>query len=331
MEASTPTLPQGEALYGKLPPDAGEWLFKDKDQVLGPVPPEMLITKLYDGFLTADTPVAKEVGQWKPLKEIWFLGAHVPRAQQKMAFESAVQERARMASTQLKTRALLAFITFALLFTGALAAARWVMITRPWEDKTDWLTRRPPAVQLPDRTPKVVAVVEKEEPKRAGEGTTPPPADDKKPAPSDDKKPVKGTKATTKAPGKEPAKGAKEEPVKPKEDVKKPEEVKPAPVKTVVPQELTKEQMTSVFKGGAGGYMQCIREEAARNPNMPGTITVEFVIKNTGGTTDFKVQEREIRTGPLATCLGAKIGALRFPQFSGENKVFMFPFRITRK
>lgn len=336
MDASTAdktALPQGEALYGKPPPDAGEWLFKDKDQVLGPVPPEMLLTKLYDGYLTADTPVAQEVGQWKPLKEIWFLGPHVARAQQKMAYQLAVEERARIVSSLLKTRLLLALVTFAVVFTALLAGARWLMISRPWEDKTDWLTRRPALVRLPDRTPKVAAVVEKKEEKPAEQAAAP--AEEKKAPPAEDKKKDdRATKDTRKDPAKD--KGKKDDKSAKKDD--KPAEKKPADeVKTEAPRvaglpvELSKEEMLGVFKSGAGGYMQCIREEAQRNPNMPSVITVEFVIKGNGSTTDFKVQEREVRTGPLATCLGQKIGALKFPRFSGENKFFQFPFKITRK
>src|SRR5687768_3966960 len=98
MEASAGpvNIPQGEALHGKPPPDAGEWLFKDNEQVLGPVPAEMLVSKLYEGHVNADTPVAREVGQWKPLREVSFLGAHVPRARQKLALDTAIRERAEL-------------------------------------------------------------------------------------------------------------------------------------------------------------------------------------------------------------------------------------------
>jgi hypothetical protein len=58
---------------------------------------------------------------------------------------------------------------------------------------------------------------------------------------------------------------------------------------------------------------------------------VEFVVANEGNTRDFKIQERELRDGPLAKCLGNRIAALKFPKFSGERKVFIFPFKITRK
>ncbi|MEW5855093.1 MAG: hypothetical protein AB2A00_40325, partial [Myxococcota bacterium] len=156
-------LPQGEALHGKPPPDAGEWLFKESEQVLGPVPAELLLTKLYEGHVNADTPVAREVGQWKPLREVWFLGAHVPRARQKLELETAIQDRTELGAKHTRIRIAMAALTFALLFVGSLGMARWTMIARPWEDKTDWLARRPDFAALPDRTPRVAMVDKKKE------------------------------------------------------------------------------------------------------------------------------------------------------------------------
>ncbi|MEW5849780.1 MAG: AgmX/PglI C-terminal domain-containing protein, partial [Myxococcota bacterium] len=104
-----------------------------------------------------------------------------------------------------------------------------------------------------------------------------------------------------------------------------------APAQAGIPTELTADQMKATFLSQKAGYIACIKEEAGRNPEMPGTVTVEFVIRNDGSTGDFKVQEREVRSGPLATCLGAKVGALRFQRFSGERKTFIFPFTIKRK
>jgi hypothetical protein len=335
METTTSALPEGEKLYGKLPPDLGEWLFKDRDQVLGPVPPDMLLTKLYDGFLTADTPVAQEIGQWKPLREIWFLGAHVNRAQQRAAYVQALDERTSAEKRHGRTRLLMGMLFFSVLFVSALGGARWTMITRPWEDKTDWLTRKPDLVKLPDRAPKLAVVTRNETPSATAGG-------EEKRAPPEEKHP-----AADATKGKDNPKGAakvaaKDE--KKRDDKKKDEkpvgkdakqetaEVKTEPPKQAgVPTELTKEQMLAVFKGNVPGYKECIASEAKRNADMPGTITVEFVINNEGATKDFKVQEREIRDGPLAACLAGKIASLRFPKFSGEVKTFIFPFKITRK
>ncbi|MBI5496901.1 MAG: DUF4339 domain-containing protein [Deltaproteobacteria bacterium] len=330
MSASASVMPEGEKLYGKLPPDLGEWLFKEKDQVLGPVPPELLLSKLYDGHVNADTPVAQEVGQWKPLKEIWFLGAHVSRAQQRQTFSKAREEREQAAARLTRTRLSLALVTFAVFFTGSLGGARWTMIVRPWEDKTDWLTRRPEISKLPDRAPKLAAAAVPDK-KPDGETATPPPvAEEKKPAAEPERGLSKWKeKPAEKKPKEKPGKVAKTEAAA---GAKPPDELKTEGVKTEgVPVELSKEQMLAVFKGGVPGYKQCIAEEATRNAEMPSTITVEFVVANDGSTREFKVQEREIRDGPLSKCLGTRVAALKFPKFSGERKTFIFPFKITRK
>jgi hypothetical protein len=344
--AAPQPLPEGEKLHGTLPPGLGEWLFKDKDQVLGPVAPELLVNKLYDGEVAADTPVAREIGQWRPLREVWFLGAHVPRAQQRTAYLRARTERAEAAARQARTRVMLGAMGFAVVFLASLGLVSWLMRERPWADKTDWFARRPAFAALPDRTPPPRLAVATPPPKAADA-----PAEDKKPddkkaeeerkaaeemaaaeekkAGDDDKKGKKGKKGKD---GKEdPKKVAAADPKGGKKEAPKEELKKEAPVVPAVAQELSNEQIMSTFKASAGGYTGCIREEAARNPDMPGTITVEFIIRNDGSTADFKVQEREIRTGPLAACLSGKIGALRFPKFTGERKQFIFPFKITRR
>lgn len=339
MPAQVP-LPEGEKLHGTLPPGLGEWLFKDREQVLGPVEPQLLVSKLYAGEVAADTPVAQEIGEWKPLSEVWFLGAHVARARQRMAYVEAREQRKTVLTAHFRTRLAGALFAFAVVFLAALGGARWTIIERPWADKTDWLTHRPAFLDLPARAPRLAAVTPAAQPP-AAESPRREEAKADKPDRREERKDRKDrsgaqakdrdSKNAQKSKDKDKDKAKAKDKAAGGDAAKNTDVQKSAPAVTGVQAELSNNQILSIFKGGARGYTTCIRAEASRNPEMPGTITVEFIIRNDGSTADFKVQEREIRSGPLATCLAAKIGALRFPRFTGERKQFIFPFKITRR
>jgi hypothetical protein len=305
MTANAPTaknmLPEGEALYGHLPSDAGEWLFKDQDQVLGPIPADHLLAKLYDGQVTSDTLVAKEVGEWKPLREVWFFGAHLQRVRQKVLYDDAVKTRQQMAAKQATTRFIVVTTLLVLVTGSSLAASRYALVERPWEDKRDYLAERPELGTLPDNTPRVT-VQEKPAEAAGDSGSNGDGASD------EDKK---------KAAKKKKGRGGRDDDER--------------PAGPVLPLEQAKQEIKNVFLAGVDSYKDCIRKELAVNPDLPSTVTVQFVVRNDGSIRDFEIQEKELRFGSLERCLGKKVGALRFPRFSGEVVNFIFPFKLKRK
>ncbi len=72
---------------GDLPPQetaapTGQWLFKERDLLMGPVPAKVIVDKLYAGDLTGDTPVASEEDElWRPLREVAEFRVHLAKAE----------------------------------------------------------------------------------------------------------------------------------------------------------------------------------------------------------------------------------------------------------
>lgn len=338
-------------------PAEGEWLFKEGDVVLGPVAASVLIERIEAGEIDDETPVGREAGSWRPLKEVPYLLELYEQAAEKRRLEA--ERKVREARVRrARTLRVVTLLSVALApFIAGLLLGRAIMVKRPWDDSEEWLQRAPPLVDLPPkpaelrprrdpprrppdseddkRDPLARAETAKDEPGAAAAAGDDP-GDDKKGrkgrngrrgkdtrvAKSDKKPDKKGDKDAKDTKGTKADKDAKKDDRKGRASVDKPT--------GKLPETLTVEQVQQGLLKGRGGIGGCLKAEATRNPDMPGVVTLMFTVTEEGRAANIKLKEREVRNGPLAECLVKVVSKLRWPKFTGERKNAEFPFKIKR-
>lgn len=305
-------------------PKEGEWLFKQDEVVLGPVSAAVLIQRIQQGELEPYTPVGRNASSWRSLKSVAYFAEILAVAEKrKRAIAEQKAREARQKRQRLIRMTTAAGILLMPMLLGAVAG-RAVMIARPWDTADEWLERPPPLVDLPPK------------PKAA---PPPPPKDDQ---PADDDKDDEGKDDEDSVEeGKDDKKqktrrsrrrGRRSRGGSAKAD--KPDDKKPDPKPTKRPDKvldtLTQKQVMAGLGKGKGGIGRCLKTEMARNPEMPPRITLMFTIKENGRATNFKLKQRSVRKGPLATCMNKVVSGLRWPKFTGERKNVELPLSVKR-
>ena len=315
------------------------WLFKDKGTVCGPVPASELIEKIFAGVVDGETPVSTEFGDWRRLCEVPQFEQPLARALKTKAEEQEKQAKARAARNRVVARVAMLAMAALTFGTTGFFGGRFAAIERPWEDKTDW-AKRPPALAM--LTPKPV---EKGKPAKQAEAEIEAEFFDDEEALTEPDEPA-ATKGASKGKGGKrkggkgkggKGKGGKEGDKDAPADETAVAAASPAADGKMeynaagLPRTLTQKQIMKVLATQKGGIVRCLAGEAKKNPDMPGTVTIEFTVQNSGLASGFKVKERAVRTGPLADCLKAKVSACRWPKFYGEVKNITLPFNIKKK
>lgn len=311
-------------------PAVGEWLFKKDDVVLGPVNASVILSRIQAEEIDGDTPIGREAGQWRPLKEIAYFASEVERAthRKEMEEQRRFAEAKRRKEQGLRT-AMYAAAVGAPLVAGFLVG-EGLATARPWDDRAEWITRLPSLTELPPppstlspppmpsapsvkRTDEKVSAKAEGEPgdKAATASTTTEPAPQKK---SKRKRRSKSArKRLAKKKNKASAKAKKNQDSSAK-----------------LPETLTNKQVMAGLAKGKSKIGTCLQKENARNPDMPGVVTLMFTVTEEGSAAMIKVKERQVRKGPLADCLRGVVSKLRWPKFSGERKNAEVPFRIRK-
>lgn len=319
----------------------GEWLFKQDDVVLGPVSAAVLVPRIEAGELSADTPVGREAGKWRPLKAVPYFKEILDKAEaQKRALLEQLEREARLRRQRLARWSALAGLFVVPFLLGAVAG-RAVWIAKPWDRGDEWLQRPPPLVDLPPKPKaepppeenRVVEARDDDEEKGEGEEDEERVADaeeqDAKDAPTGKKSAGKRTakKATTSS--KKTASRTQQKkadaPKVAKADEKKDSESGGAPLQT-----LTQKQVMAPVLKSQGAIGNCLKAEVARNPDIPSRVTLMWTVTEAGRATGFRLKEREVREGPLAGCLGKLFDGMRWPRFTGERKNVELPLGVKK-
>lgn len=320
---------------------AGDWLFKQDDVVLGPVSAAVLVQRIEAGELEGSTPVGREAGKWRPLKSVAYFKEILDKAEaRERALKEQLEREARRKRQRLARWSALAGLFVVPFLLGAVAG-RAVWIAKPWDKGDEWLQRPPPLVDLP---PKQKAAPPPAEDARgddddeqvasgdddedgAGGGDD----DDDRVADADDRGAKKAAKkrTTKKASSKKASqkKQARDEPKQvAKADAKKDDDSSgPATLQT-----LTQAQVMAPVRKSQTAIGRCLKAEVGRNPDMPSRVTLMWTVTEAGRATGFKLKEREVRTGPLATCLTNVFDRMRWPRFTGERKNVELPLGVKK-
>ena len=72
----------------------------------------------------------------------------------------------------------------------------------------------------------------------------------------------------------------------------------------------------------------CVEDEKKRNANLPGTLTLSFVAVPDGSVSEFEIEDRHFRTGPMRNCMLKAFRTIRFPKADGSNCPVTIPIKI---
>jgi hypothetical protein len=314
----------------------GDWLFKQNDMVLGPVTAIVLVERIKQGELSADTPIARDGQPFKPMKLVaLFREAHEATLERK---KREAEERAYNAAVR-RARVLRALLLVVMFLGPAGAGAvggHLLMLKQPWDKTPEWIAKAPPLVDLPPRPPEVKKA---EPPPRVDEPRSDDrvddDGDDKRVARNDDKPDRRVVrKGDKKGDDKKGDKGGD----KRGDDKKGEEKAEEGGSDQGFVKELTNEQAVAPLKSPAvkGPLGSCFRAEIEANKDLFAdgaqsvVISLAYTITEQGRSANVEIQNRELRGRPVQDCVKKALANARWPRFEGERKNVSVPFSIKK-
>jgi hypothetical protein len=272
----------------------GDWLFKQGDILLGPVPAKSLIDKLYRGEIDGRTPVARDGSDdFVALESIEQFKVHAKKAQVKVLVQreddanQAQQSRARLMKVS-------AFgVVGALLLAGGAYGAYWLAVHKPWRNAND-----ADLVMIEVDPPKIALAVAGDE----GVAVDVPTGE--------------GPKAATPA-------GTSHHGTSPKSKHAAPTPG-PGPQQPAEPDGMTggptfdQEALRQAANAKMAGLRSCIVTEAKQHPEQPGHLQFELHVSSGGKVSKVWI-EPPFSAGPLHDCVEQVIGSWTFPKYTGEE------------
>lgn len=314
----------------------GEWLFKQNDMVLGPVTAIVLVERIKQGELSADTPIARDGQPFKPMKLVpLFREAHEGMLEQKRREE---EERAYNAAVR-RSRVLRVFLfAFVILVPAAAGAAsgRIVMTLQPWDDTKDWIAKAPPLVDLPPRPiapVKSLARADKDDERDDRAGGPDGPADPDEAGQDDagDKDKGSDRRLARRDRGKKGDKADKSDKADKGDKGDKADTASEGDKGDQgFVKELTNEQAVAPLKSVKGALGACFKAELEANSDMPSQLILAYTITEAGRSANVELTNRELRGRPVQDCVKKALSAARWPRFEGERKNVTVPFNIKK-
>src|SRR5215471_12496199 len=131
-------------------PRGARGLFRQAGLVLGPLPPEQIIERLYAGSLDGNTQIAPlGDNQYLPLAEVDQFKIDLAKAQAKLRVDALVQaDRAKRVRRRNVRFGIVAFVA-ALAAAGAASAARYLAVHTPFKtESVEEISVEPPVIGL---------------------------------------------------------------------------------------------------------------------------------------------------------------------------------------
>src|SRR6185312_5257873 len=277
----------------------GEWLFKQDDMLLGPVPAKVLVDKLYKGEITGTTPVAREGSDdFVPIETIDFFKVHAKKAQVKVQIDKDTTTQIAVQKKQRNLK-LGGFGVVGLLVLGAGAyGAYWLAVHKPWRDANDAdliaISVEAPAITLATKQSDEVAIA------------IPEPSNANPAVPSSHKAtPTKRHNGSAPTPNAGPQTQT--------------DDTDPDGMKAT--QQFDSAAISQLAQQKANTVYPCIKAEAvAHPPTDQVNLPLEFTVGNDGHVGKIWVDNHDFGEGtPLYTCLVKTLKTWNFPHYEGEQ------------
>jgi hypothetical protein len=282
----------------------GDWLFRQGELVLGPVPAAILVDKLFSGELDGRTEVAvMGNSQFRRLAEVDFFKVHLAKSEAKHRVDRLAAEHRVKTTRSRNTRIGMVVAVCVVVGAGAAAGAGYLAIHKPWADPEDAfadISVEPPTITLASRRPAEDLVDYPTDHDKTGKRVSDRIAERSKSTSSDHK--------TSTKPGKvggdeQDAEGMKTE-------------------------MFDKSQINGVVAARQKTLYPCLMEEAKKRPGLSAKIPIEFVIGNDGRVNKLWVDNPDFKTGTLPECLLKELQKWPFKAYQGEQATVGLQFKI---
>ncbi|MGQ0507160.1 MAG: AgmX/PglI C-terminal domain-containing protein [Myxococcaceae bacterium] len=288
----------------------GDWLFKQGELVLGPVPATKLVEKLYEGEIDGRTEISRlGSGNFGRLAEVDFFKVHLAKAEAKKRVDhmAGAAEAAQRRRRLLRVAALATICVVAA--TGVAFLGQYLAVHGTWKTADD------PFGDIEMMSPPTIALASA----RATEqeefvyypGGTPPKPSPSRPAPEPKEKPAKIAKLTRPPPSTKAPSGN----VETDDD-------------GLQMAKFDQSAINSVVASNQRSLYPCIRAEAERKPGLSAQIPIEFVIGNDGHVSKVWVDNPTFKEGSLPECLLRALQKWPFKAYEGERATVQLKFKV---
>jgi hypothetical protein len=270
-----------------------DWLYQLDGHVFGPVKPKELLEMLYKGEITADTMVAVEEEDFRPLRRYGVFRAHLPKVKSRLA-EVETEKALERAENKKRVLRRIAWIVtaLALLAGGSYALVQYIRKSR--EERAlaekkkleDALKAELAALEERiDIQPALLPLVEEEEAdKKAGRKA---------------KRRRRGGRGVARFTG---------------------------------TGELQREEIMDGVASVFGGLKRCIIEQMHRDEeSVPEQIIMTFAVNNQGKAQEVSLTDRILRNSPMRSCMAGQLAKAKWRAFKGEVQNIEYPITIGRR
>jgi hypothetical protein len=272
-----------------------QWLFKMHGQTFGPVTSKVLLEKLYEGEIDAETPIAPEDGEFMALRRYGAFRLHLPKVQAHRAEVEEVKKKER-AAKHAKVRNWTLFGVAVLVLGGGAAYGVIHSIRTQRVEEAEKKTEDEERRIREDMIENLMASL-----------TIDPPLIELSDDDEDDKPGADGKR-------------------KKRKGYKRREKGAPPLPPTV---ELTRGEIMDGVTEVFGGLKRCIVEQIQRDPEtVSEKITLSFSVNNDGVVQNVDVDDRILKKSPFKDCVAGKLAQLRFRKYIGEVQNVEYPITI---
>ncbi len=270
-------------------PGGDEWLYRVGDEMRGPVPFKVVVQKLVAGELNVNTPVAKEGGEFHPIARVAAFAPHVTEAK-KQAQKRTLKRIRRLA------------LILALPALAALAGGGYIVYQgyqRALAAKE--AERRAAENVLAERRKREAAAPQMKLAALVSLGSE------------------EDVKIHQNPAGKKPSGHSR---------TRSHTESEPD---TMVQQcQLSQAQILGTLRKHLGKINVCVEDEKSRDTQglLPPSLSLEFVVQTSGKVTEFAINDRHYRKGPLNNCMIKAFKTISFPSSTGANCPVTIPIKI---
>jgi hypothetical protein len=292
---------------------AGNWLFRQGELVLGPIPAAVIVDRLYAGEIDGRTEVAP-MGHpsFKRLAEVDIFRVHLAKAEAKWRVDKLAHEHevknVRTRNTKIGAVAAICGVVA----IGVGTAAWYLAIHKPWADADELafadISVEPPTITLASKSSNEELV----EYAMAGDKTG--------------RKVSDRIAERTKAQG-DKTPGEKRNPDKVAQRPGKVggEEAEADGLKTEM---FDRSLIDRVVKSKQTSLYPCLQVEAKQRPGLVAKIPIEFVIGNDGRVNKLWIDNPDFKAGSLHDCMFKELQRWPFKPYQGEQATVGLQFKI---
>ncbi len=298
----------------------GDWLYRQGDLVLGPVPVAQLVDKLYGGEVDRATPVSRlGTSGFQPIGEIDFFRVHVAKAEAKHRVEASAEvEAARgrksrnlwmgaIAAGGVTVAAIAAYGMRHVAVHGPIdeadeqAYAELISVEPPTITRARAGTENEELIEYPGGRPGVPSA---KSPEKTARAETTPPHDAEKTRLASASRPEK----------------AERKAARPSTETDESDGLQMA--------KFDQEGINAVVAAKQKTLFPCLTAEARKKPDLAAKIPIEFVIGNDGRVTKVWVDHPGFKEGALPECLLRELQKWKFKSYEGERATVGLSFKI---